>query len=45
MEINTLGWIDYVVIAVMLCINTGIGIYYGFIGRRQNTMDVIIIVK
>jgi len=45
MEINTLGWVDYVVIAVMLCINVGIGIYYGFSGGRQKTMDVIINVK
>jgi len=44
MEINTLGWVDYVVIVVMFCINAGIGIYYGR-GGRQKSMDVIIIVK
>jgi len=45
MEINILGWVDYVVIVMMLCINAVIGIYYGFSGGRQKTMDVIIIVK
>jgi len=44
-EINTLGWIDYLIIAVMLCINVGIGIYYRFSGGRQKTIDVIIIVR
>lgn len=42
-EINILGWIDYLVIAVMLCISAGIGVYYRFSGGRQKTMDVIII--
>jgi len=41
-EINTLGWIDYLITVVILCINAGIGIYYG---KRQKTMEVIIIVK
>jgi len=44
-EINTLGWIDYLVIAVMLCLSAGIGIYYRFSGGRQKTMDVIIVVR
>lgn len=44
-EIKTLGWIDYLVIAVMLCISAGIGIYYRFSGGRQKTMEVIIIVR
>ncbi|XP_011687448.1 PREDICTED: putative sodium-dependent multivitamin transporter [Wasmannia auropunctata] len=38
-EIKTLGWIDYLVIAVMLCISTGIGIYYRFSGGRQKTVE------
>lgn len=42
-EINTLGWIDYLVITMMLCISVGIGIYYRFSGGRQKTMDVIIL--
>ena len=25
-EINTLGWFDYLIIAIMLCIGAGIGI-------------------
>lgn len=41
-EINILGWIDYIVIAVMLCISAGIGIYYRFSGGRQKTMEVIL---
>ncbi|XP_011686227.1 PREDICTED: putative sodium-dependent multivitamin transporter [Wasmannia auropunctata] len=36
---NTLGWIDYLVIAVMLCISAGIGIYYRFSGGRQKTTE------
>ena len=43
-EINTLGWFDYLVIAIMLCICAGIGIYYRFSGGRQKTMEVIIII-
>ncbi|XP_012235172.2 putative sodium-dependent multivitamin transporter [Linepithema humile] len=38
-EINTLGWADYLVIAIMLCISIGIGIYYRFSGGRQKTME------
>ncbi|XP_011171988.2 putative sodium-dependent multivitamin transporter [Solenopsis invicta] len=38
-EMNTLGWIDYLVIAVMLCISAGIGIYYRFSGGRQKTTE------
>ncbi|XP_011686242.1 PREDICTED: putative sodium-dependent multivitamin transporter isoform X2 [Wasmannia auropunctata] len=38
-KINTLGWIDYLVIAVVLCISIGIGIYYRFSGGRQKTME------
>ncbi|XP_011686236.1 PREDICTED: putative sodium-dependent multivitamin transporter [Wasmannia auropunctata] len=38
-QINPLGWIDYLVIAVMLCISAGIGIYYRFSGGRQKTME------
>ncbi|KYM96632.1 PREDICTED: putative sodium-dependent multivitamin transporter [Cyphomyrmex costatus] len=38
-EINTLGWFDYLVIAMMLCISVGIGIYYRFSGGRQKTME------
>lgn len=41
-EIKILGWADYLVIAVMLCVSAGIGIYYRFSGGRQKTMDVII---
>lgn len=44
-EMNTLGWIDYLVIAVMLCISAGIGIYYRFSGGRQKTTEVIITVR
>ncbi|XP_018397564.1 PREDICTED: putative sodium-dependent multivitamin transporter [Cyphomyrmex costatus] len=38
-EINTLGWVDYLVIAIMLCISAGIGVYYRFSGGRQKTME------
>ncbi|XP_011699610.1 PREDICTED: putative sodium-dependent multivitamin transporter [Wasmannia auropunctata] len=38
-EIITLGWIDYLVIAVTLCISAGIGIYYRFSGGRQKTIQ------
>ncbi|XP_011706552.1 PREDICTED: putative sodium-dependent multivitamin transporter, partial [Wasmannia auropunctata] len=38
-EINTLRWIDYLIIAMMLCISTGIGIYYRFSGGRQKTIQ------
>ncbi|XP_011699583.1 PREDICTED: putative sodium-dependent multivitamin transporter [Wasmannia auropunctata] len=38
-KINTLTWIDYVVIITMLCISTGIGIYYRFSGGRQKTTE------
>lgn len=44
-EMKILGWIDYLVIAMMLCISVGIGIYYRFSGGRQKTMEVIIIVR
>ncbi|KAL0106500.1 hypothetical protein PUN28_016304 [Cardiocondyla obscurior] len=39
MTVNTLGWTDYLVIAIMLCISAGIGIYYRFSGGRQKTME------
>lgn len=39
-EIKTLGWADYLVTAIMLCISVGIGIYYRFSGGRQKTMEV-----
>ncbi|XP_072762274.1 putative sodium-dependent multivitamin transporter [Anoplolepis gracilipes] len=38
-EIKTLQWADYLVIAIMLCISVGIGIYYRFSGGRQKTME------
>ncbi|KAL6430735.1 hypothetical protein ACFW04_006943 [Cataglyphis niger] len=38
-EIKTLGWADYLVTAIMLCISVGIGIYYRFSGGRQKTME------
>ncbi|KYN31233.1 Putative sodium-dependent multivitamin transporter [Trachymyrmex septentrionalis] len=38
-EINTLGWIDYLVIALMLCISIGIGIYYQFSGKYKKTVE------
>ncbi|KMQ89707.1 sodium-dependent multivitamin transporter, partial [Lasius niger] len=38
-EIRTLGWADYLVTAIMLCISIGIGIYYRFSGGRQKTME------
>ncbi|XP_011881261.1 PREDICTED: putative sodium-dependent multivitamin transporter isoform X2 [Vollenhovia emeryi] len=38
-ETNTLGLVDYLVIAVMLCISAGIGVYYRFSGGRQKTME------
>ncbi|XP_011704411.1 PREDICTED: putative sodium-dependent multivitamin transporter [Wasmannia auropunctata] len=38
-EINTLKWIDYLVVVVMLSISTGIGIYYRFSGGRQKTVQ------
>ncbi|KAG5308544.1 SC5A8 protein, partial [Pseudoatta argentina] len=38
-EINTLGWVDYLIIAIMLCISAGIGVYYRFSGGRQKTME------
>ncbi|XP_014469743.1 PREDICTED: putative sodium-dependent multivitamin transporter isoform X2 [Dinoponera quadriceps] len=40
-EINTLKWIDYLVIAIMLGISVGIGIYYKFSGGRQKTMEIV----
>lgn len=39
-EMHTLGWADYLVITIMLCISVGIGIYYRFSGGRQKTMEV-----
>lgn len=39
-DVNILGWADYLVIAVMLFISVGIGIYYRFSGGRQKTMEV-----
>ncbi|EFN89062.1 putative sodium-dependent multivitamin transporter [Harpegnathos saltator] len=38
-ETNLLTWIDYFVIAVMLSVSVGIGIYYKFSGGRQKTME------
>ncbi|GAB1867003.1 Putative sodium-dependent multivitamin transporter [Camponotus japonicus] len=38
-DVNILGWADYLVIAVMLFISVGIGIYYRFSGGRQKTME------
>ncbi|XP_018301707.1 putative sodium-dependent multivitamin transporter isoform X1 [Mycetomoellerius zeteki] len=38
-EMKTLGWVDYLVIAIMLCISAGIGVYYRFSGGRQKTME------
>ncbi|EZA62320.1 hypothetical protein DMN91_010630 [Ooceraea biroi] len=38
-EIHILGWADYLVIAITLCISVGIGIYYRFSGGRQKTME------
>ncbi|XP_015592267.1 putative sodium-dependent multivitamin transporter [Cephus cinctus] len=35
----TLGWIDYLVIALMLCISSGIGLYYRLTGGRQRTYE------
>lgn len=43
-EMNTLGWVDYLVVALMLCINVGIAIYFRFSGKRQKTVEVIIII-
>ncbi|KAI4497491.1 hypothetical protein M0802_007502 [Mischocyttarus mexicanus] len=38
-ETETLGWVDYMVIFLMLCISIGIGIYYRFSGGRQKTVE------
>ncbi|KYQ56671.1 Putative sodium-dependent multivitamin transporter [Trachymyrmex zeteki] len=38
-EMNTLGWVDYLVVALMLCINVGIAIYFRFSGKRQKTVE------
>ncbi|XP_012280969.1 putative sodium-dependent multivitamin transporter [Orussus abietinus] len=38
-ETATLGWVDYLVIGVMLCISASIGIYYRFTGGRQKTVE------
>lgn len=40
-ETATLGWVDYVVIACMLGVSVGIGIYYRLTGGRQKTTEVI----
>ena len=37
----TLGWIDYLVIVLMLCVSSSIGIYYRLTGGRQRTTEVI----
>ena len=29
--------VDYIVLAAVLCISMGIGIYYGFFGKKQRT--------
>ncbi|KAK4878986.1 hypothetical protein RN001_007132 [Aquatica leii] len=34
---NSFGWEDYCVLAAMLTITCGIGIFYGFIGSKQKT--------
>ncbi|XP_012261194.2 putative sodium-dependent multivitamin transporter [Athalia rosae] len=34
-----LGWADYLVMAIMLVISAGIGVYYRFTGGRQKTSD------
>ncbi|EGI69871.1 Putative sodium-dependent multivitamin transporter [Acromyrmex echinatior] len=38
---NTLGWIDYLVIALMLCISIGIGIYHQFSGKHKKTVEYL----
>ena len=41
MDVNdTLAVTDYAVIAIMLAISSGIGIYYRFTGGRQKTTEV-----
>ena len=40
-ETATLVWVDYVVIACMLGVSIGIGIYYRLTGGRQKTTEVI----
>ncbi|XP_033222167.1 putative sodium-dependent multivitamin transporter [Belonocnema kinseyi] len=35
----TLGWVDYLVIVLMLCVSTSIGIYYRLTGGRQRTTE------
>lgn len=35
-----LGWADYLVIAIVLMISAGIGVYYRFTGGRQKTAEV-----
>lgn len=37
----TLVWADYLVIATMIIISLGIGIYYRLTGGKQRTMEVI----
>ncbi|KAF5297456.1 hypothetical protein FQR65_LT19726 [Abscondita terminalis] len=33
------SWIDYAVLVILLCISLGVGIYYGFFGIKQNTIE------
>ncbi|KAG5318922.1 SC5A8 protein, partial [Pseudoatta argentina] len=40
-EINTLGWFDYLVIAIMLCISAAIGIYYRFRVIANRSMSIL----
>ena len=39
----TLGWLDYVVLAVFLAISLGIGIYHALSGGRQRTTEEFIL--
>lgn len=34
---NTFNWADYCVLAAMLIVSCGIGIFYGFFGPKQET--------
>ncbi|KAF5284019.1 hypothetical protein FQR65_LT13626 [Abscondita terminalis] len=33
------SWVDYTVLVVLLCISVAVGIYYGFFGTKQNTIE------